>query len=182
MRGYWIRIGLGALAVFLVGYGAIALVRSRVLPRLNQLATQPVRIPLGSDAFVLDGTNLGSVREVVFERRALLLPRALHFRVQLADSVSVGSLAGCRPTMVSDSQGNLPREWEFRCLEPEEADSDLVRVGTVQLVESQGDRSVVLWLLLRPEVAARFGPALADSIQAAVRRRPTPRPARLPSS
>jgi len=69
MRSYWLRIGLGALVVFLIGFGLIqliGLVKHRVVHTLS--STDPIPFPLAFFEFKLDGQNFGNVSRAVLLR------------------------------------------------------------------------------------------------------------------
>ena len=62
MRNYWLRIALGAVAIFTVGLIGISLAKQGV-GRVRGVVegSGPVAIPLAFVPFTLDGSKLGTV-------------------------------------------------------------------------------------------------------------------------
>ncbi len=142
MKNYWLRIGLGALAVFGVGMILVTLVRkgeSRVRTVVN--STDPITIPLAFIPFSLGGQRLGTLKEVVLERSSPHRVNQVRLRVKLDDSASAARLAGCRlaadfdwdksPQGVSVSHQRYEKG-TFRCIKGD-ASHYLVKYGTVTL-------------------------------------------------
>lgn len=97
MRNYWMRIVLGAVAIFAVGMIGISLVR-RGLHGVHEVAegTSPIRVPLAFVPFKLEGRNLGKVSKLVLYRSAPKQLSSVELEVKLADSVLARGLEGCR--------------------------------------------------------------------------------------
>jgi hypothetical protein len=97
MRNYWLRIALGALAIFTVGMIGISLGRQGV-GRVRGVVqgSGPVTIPLAFVPFILDGSKLGSVDKVVLFRDAPKRISAVEIQIKLKDSLLAGGLEGCR--------------------------------------------------------------------------------------
>jgi hypothetical protein len=152
MRGYWLKIVLGALAIFGVGYGAVRLVRAQVhRVRSTIESTDPVSIPLAFLPFAVDGQTMGTFRGVTLLRSDPKTVSEIRLRVKLADSIAAARLVNCRVTTMN-ATGFSPDEG-FRCLDPEAADSGLVPFGSVTL-QLAGRADVTLPLLLDPAVVA----------------------------
>jgi hypothetical protein len=97
MRNYWLRIALGALAVFTVGMIGVTLARQG-MGRVRGVieGSGPVSIPLPFVAFSLQGQRLGSVDRVILHREAPKQISAVELQIRLRDSVVAQGLAGCR--------------------------------------------------------------------------------------
>lgn len=97
MRSYWIRILLGAVAVFSIGMVGLTLLRhgkERVVEVVT--GTGPLSIPLPFLPFELDGNKLGSLERLVVNRDAPKKVSSLELEVKLDDSLVAHGLAGCR--------------------------------------------------------------------------------------
>ena len=98
MRTYWLRILLGALAVFAVG-----MIGRHVCPagpgqghRSGRPASGPLTIPLPFVPFQLDGNKLGMLERLVVNRDAPKKVSSVELEVKLDDSLLAQGLAGCR--------------------------------------------------------------------------------------
>ena len=71
MRNYWLRIALGALAIFTVGMIGVTLARQGV-GRVRHVVegSGPISVPLAFIPFHLNGQKLGTVSRVVLLREA----------------------------------------------------------------------------------------------------------------
>ena len=114
MSRYWMRIILGALAIFLVGttlyYGARSGKR-----RVQQIADSdaPITIPLAFIPFKVDGRELGTLSRLQILRSAPKQVEAVNFRVKLADSVGDEMLSRC--ILVAGDNG---MNFEFKHINP----------------------------------------------------------------
>jgi hypothetical protein len=97
MRSYWVRIGLGALAIFVVGMIGVTLVR-RGVSGVREVAegTGPITLPIAFVPFTLDGQKLGKLHKLVLHRDAPKRLASVELEVNLADSVLARGLEGCR--------------------------------------------------------------------------------------
>ena len=97
MRGYWMRIALGALAIFTVGMVGVTLAR-RSIGSVRQVAegSGPITLPVMFVPFKLDGQKLGTVYKVVLHREAPKRLSAVELGIKLSDSVLARGLEGCR--------------------------------------------------------------------------------------
>ncbi|HXE57434.1 MAG TPA: hypothetical protein VNK43_05495 [Gemmatimonadales bacterium] len=168
MRGYWIKIALGALGVFLVGMLAVGVSRwghRRVKAVVE--SSEPLEIPLAFVPFSLDGERLGEVDRLVIRRNAPDAVDGVEVRVDLADSVPSERLAGCR-IAIRDIQSrghknvNLKR-LVFRCVRDDSALAGLEPFGEVHL--ARGGPSFPLYV--PAEVARDLREMDADSAAAA---------------
>jgi hypothetical protein len=97
MRNYWLRIVLGAVAVFTVGMIGVTLARQGVGHVRGVVAgSGPLSFPLPFVTFNLDGQKLGKVSHVVLHRTAPKQISAVELEIRLNDSVVARGLEGCR--------------------------------------------------------------------------------------
>lgn len=100
MQRYWVRIALGALAIFTVGMALIALARNGIR-QFDALAKsdRPIGIPLALLPFRLDGDQLGTVRRLELLRSAPRKVTGIRLTVRLQDSSAVDDLRDCTLTV-----------------------------------------------------------------------------------
>lgn len=96
MSRYWMRIILGALAIFLGGTSIFYAVRSGKR-RVVQIADSdaPITIPLAFIPFKVDGKDLGTLSRLQILRSSPKQVEAVNFRVKLADSIGDEQLSQC---------------------------------------------------------------------------------------
>jgi hypothetical protein len=147
MRSYWLKIVLGACAIFVVGYAAyFGIQKSKSRFRQFAESSDPVSIPLAFLPFTLDGVKSGTFRGILLERDAPKSLNAITLRVSLADSADVEFVRACRVTLEGNGH-DFDLERGFRCLKPGEADSALVPFGEVRFSLGHGDSFSVPLLL-----------------------------------
>ena len=96
MRTYWLKIVLGALAVFAVGMGLRAAflgVRSHLKAVAD--SSDPISIPLAFVPFQLDGDRLGTFDRLVLIRKSPKQVASVRLGVRLTDSAASARLSGC---------------------------------------------------------------------------------------
>lgn len=150
MREYWIRIVLGALAIFIVGMVGITLVR-RGVDNVREVAqgTGPITLPVAFVPFRLDGERIGTVRRIRIHRQAPNQVKSINIRVRLTDSVGPGRLQPC--ILVAEGFEQLNDQTTIRCASPADtANQDLARIGEIEL--SPSEESFDLWM---PRAAIR---------------------------
>jgi hypothetical protein len=114
MQRYWLRIAVGALAVFAVGMTGISIYNSGV-KKVSALASSsdPIRIPLAIMPFQVDGERLGRIKEVEIRRDAPQRISGLGLRVALNDSSGPEQLpSGCLLTVPGRAHDGPP---SFHC-------------------------------------------------------------------
>ena len=96
MTRYWMRIILGALAIFLVGTSIYYAARSGKR-RVQAIADSdaPITIPLAFIPFKVDGKDLGTLSRLQIIRSSPKQVEAVNFRVKLADSIADERLGQC---------------------------------------------------------------------------------------
>lgn len=155
MRSYWMRIALGAVAIFVVGMIGLTLVR-RGLGTVRGVVhgSGPISIPLAFIPFQLNGDKLGSLERVTLEREAPNHVSRIELEVKLSDSLLARGLEGCRLAAnleskspdqpgVSVQKGPFP-EGSFWCAQGDSAEAELVEYG--EAVFNPGDVTVPLLL------------------------------------
>jgi len=155
MRTYWMRIALGALAIFVVGMIGLSLVH-RGLGRVKGVVegSGPISIPLAFIPFKLHGDKLGSLERVTLRRETPRRVTSVELEVKLSDSVLARGLEGCRlaanldrenpgPPGVSVHRGPFA-EGSFWCAKDDSMEVDLVEYG--HAVFHPGDVTVPLFL------------------------------------
>jgi hypothetical protein len=97
MRNYWLRIALGALAIFVVGMIGVSLAR-RGMGHVRGVVegSGPISFPLAFVPFKLDGQRLGSVDKVTLQRDAPKRISGVELQIKLRDSLVARGLEGCR--------------------------------------------------------------------------------------
>lgn len=104
MRNYWVRIALGAVAIFTVGMIGITLARQGVGHVRGVVeGSGPISLPLAFVPFMLDGQKLGTLSRVVLLRDAPKQISAVELEIKLRDSVVARGLEGCRLAANFDS-------------------------------------------------------------------------------
>ncbi|MBA3760144.1 MAG: hypothetical protein H0X07_06380 [Gemmatimonadales bacterium] len=154
MRNYWVRIALGAAAIFIVGMVGLTLVR-RGLGTVHGVVhgSGPISIPLAFIPFQLNGDKLGTLERVTLERDAPNRVSSVELEVKLSDSLLARGLEGCRLAANLDSKSpNKPGvsvalapfpEGSFWCAKGDSADG-LVEYGEATF--NPGDVTVPLFL------------------------------------
>lgn len=133
MRTYWLKILLGAAAVFAVGMVVRAMVRSaRTHVEAVSEGTGPITIPMAFVPFKIDGQRAGTFRQVRIFRDSLQDPTRVEVLISVADSVSSERFSDCILGVQGDSGKVVPNE--FRCLTAADtAGKGLVQVGALEL-------------------------------------------------
>ena len=97
MRNYWLRIVVGAVAIFTVGMIGVSLARQGVGRVRNVVeGSGPISVPVAFIPFKLDGQKLGQVSKIVLQRDAPKQIASVELQITLPDSALARGLAGCR--------------------------------------------------------------------------------------
>jgi hypothetical protein len=105
MRNYWLRIALGALAIFTVGMIGVTLARHGVgRVRGVMEGSGPITLPIAFVPFKLDGQRLGNVNKVMLLRDAPKRISSVELELKLKDSLLARGLEGCN--LVANFEGN----------------------------------------------------------------------------
>ncbi len=132
MRWYWARIGLGALAVFVVGYGTV-LVARRATSEVRHAVSTGISIPAALIPFQVDGTPAGSitrVRVAQVEGASPEIPVSISVRVDLGDAAPT-LVSGC--LLLLDEIAKVEAGAPFRCLRDADSAPGYMRFGEVEI-------------------------------------------------
>jgi len=161
MRGYWLKIVLGAGVIGLVGIGIVRVFQSGVrTTRIVVETAEPISIPLAFIPFNLDGSKAGSVQRLRILRSAPETITGFEIRVEVADLPTYERLSsGC--VLSVDNPRHLSTSSSFAC---GEADSGLVKFGSVEVQLAEGSSSrMSVPLYLPAALVAEFQATPADS-------------------
>jgi hypothetical protein len=142
---YWSRIALGALLVFVVGFGARAAVNKGKNEFRTMVATVGARLPLqlAHMGFRVDGRNLGDVTAVDVQRTSSEDIGRISIRVRPSDAAALDGLKNCAISVMD--HGRYDAQHGFRCAGADDvAGGDLVQVGDVTF--DPGDLTRPLYL------------------------------------
>jgi len=135
MRNYWIKIALGALAVFVVGMVIVTGVRKTRAKFTNTFeSTDPISLPIAFVPFRLDGRKLGSLNKVVLLRDQPNQVSGVRVIVALADSVHPDKFQNC--LLVVDDVEHYNEKSSFRCEKGDTVGSRLAQFGYVYFKNS----------------------------------------------
>lgn len=169
MRSYWMKIGLGAIGVFVVAYGVVLVGRRLV----RNVVSDGVSIPVGRLAFTVDGLGrLGTMRRIAVRRAG---PDRGHETLEVlvtADAWdSLGALSGCGLTPRESAQ--LGGDGFFTCLRGDSARAGFTEFGIVRLTAADGGgaKELVVPLLLPESEAGQLRVKTAHGIRVDLHRR-----------
>ena len=147
MKGFWLKIGFGAMAIFLVGMMLVTLGR-----QAKAAATDAISTALQSSAFSkvasaaadlpfrLDGERLGTVKHASVHRvRSGTLPE-VNLQVELTEPAAARQLVDCVLVPVRGESFNFDRG--FECAEG--MTGELVQVGRVHFAPMDFDRPLMV--------------------------------------
>jgi hypothetical protein len=154
MRNYWLRIVLGAVAIFTVGMIGVTVARQGVGRVRNVVeGTGPLSVPIAFIPFKLDGQKLGTVSKIVLQRDAPKQIVSVELQIKLLDSTVARGLGGCRLAANLDKEhpqhdthveiGSLSNG-VFTCLRPNDSTGEFQEFG--RAVFQPGGVSVPLLL------------------------------------
>jgi hypothetical protein len=122
MRTYWLKIILGALAIFAVGLLVVTGVR-RASHGVHELAEGSgnitIPLPFGILPFKVDGERIGSIERVTLERSAPKVITSLRLEAKLDSGVSPERLAGC--ALAGHRVTELDETSTFECVRTDSA-------------------------------------------------------------
>jgi hypothetical protein len=150
MKLYWVKIAVGALMIFGVGFGVLSGVRA-AKRRVVEVAqtNRDVTIPLPFVPFTFEGAERGKLRRITFHRSEPKRLSGVDLTVRLSDAGLVDRLRGCSLTL--DNPSKIDRSTTFRCADAKN-DTTLEQFGTVA-VETEQDGDPVRLALMLPHAA-----------------------------
>ena len=169
MKSYWLRIGLGAMLIFLVGMGVVRAGKKGVEKAKDLIAHgSSFNIPFAIIPFKLDGQDIGSIRQIQLDRSGPHRIDGVHLVVRLADPAALDGLDNCQLT--ARGLQDIDENTTFACVGAGDSAANLVHFGEVVFEPGSASRELML-----PEAevaqwsdgAAAAAPAVANA-QAAV--------------
>jgi len=168
MRNYWLRIFLGAFAIFAIGMVGVSIVR-KGLAKVNKVvdSTDPLTIPLAFVPFVLSGERLGNLEHVVVHRSSPREVNGVELEIDLADSLLAAGLSGCKLAANFESDSTEPGinikesrggKDTFSCFSSDSTPANMVAFG--EAVFQPGEVRVPLYVPL--ELVTEVNQALAQ--------------------
>ena len=143
MRNYWLKIFLGALAVFGVGMIVVYGIRG-ASDSIEEIAegTGPITIPLAFVPFEVDGQRAGTIRRLVIFRDSTQEPTSVEVTISPADSAAASRVEQCILTIRQDvnaTGGRNSHPNRFDCLRATDtAGKDLAQFGELRIRDHEG--------------------------------------------
>jgi hypothetical protein len=107
MRNYWLRIALGALAIFTVGMIAHSLIHKGIGSVKGVVeGSGPLSVPLAFVPFRLGGDKLGTLERLTLRRETPTRVTSVELAIKLKDSLVARGLEGCRLAANLEDDGN----------------------------------------------------------------------------
>jgi hypothetical protein len=143
MKNYWIKIALGALAVFVCGMVVITIVRKARAKITDTIeGTDPIPLPVAFLPFRLEGTKLGSLDKVVLLRDQPDQVSGVRVVVALTDTVHAEKFHDC--LLVVDDVEHINEKSSFRCERGDTTGSQLAQFGYVRFKDSNDSVPLLL--------------------------------------
>ena len=146
MTGYWLKIGVGALVVFVLGLVVWRIAeqgRDEVASYFN--TDRPITLPLlGIVPFSVDGNEAGRIQRITFMRDAPKQISGVIVRVKEGDSIPAVAFENCAFTV--DDPLHVNEHTQFRCLAEDSALAFLQPFGEVHFVGKHGTVSRIIVL------------------------------------
>ena len=158
MRGYWLRILLGAAGIFAVGMLIVTAVRAtRASVRTVTRSSAPITIPLPFVPFRLDTQRHGTFQRVVIQRDAPQDLRSVDLYIDLGSDTAAERIHRCTGirALLHDGpagKGMTMHDAEFACVVSDSIAAELEPLGMVHF-EPGGHTAP---LLVPPEVASEI--------------------------
>jgi len=169
MRNYWLRIFLGAFAIFAVGMIGVKLVRSGVSHVHDVVeGAGPLNIPLAFIPFSVRGERLGTVNRLVLQRDEPGRVSSVEVYIDVGDSLVAQGLSGCQ--LAANLQGGPKKDGvnvrvgqdstgPFTCLQGDSIPEALEEFGEAILLPGE----VRIPLYLNSELVADLQQGFSDS-------------------
>jgi hypothetical protein len=157
MRWYWAKIGMGAAAIFVVGYAVIGMVRAARHEVVSVVESNAdITIPLPFVPFNFGGERVGTFRKLVIHRSDPKHVNSVQLTVRLAEPASLEKFRSCHLT--AEDPTRINEHTSFQCVT---LDSTMEGFGSlvVQVRAAEGDgwiEAATVPLALPVEVARRI--------------------------
>jgi len=164
MGKYWLKIGLGAGLIFIVGFALLSAGR-RVHSSIH--SDHDIGIPLGAFGaylpFKLEGAKIGTLRSLTIQRSAPKEITGFVVRARVTDSSTFDKLRECHISVTDATR--LDERTTFFCVK---SDSGYQGFGEVrvELRSEDGSTTIVQPLLLPEAEVRRIRSHAADSVAA----------------
>lgn len=147
MGKYWLKIGLRAAVIFLIGFSVLSAGRHF---RHTIDSDKDITIPLGGFIpFKLDGLEVGKLRSLTIHRSAPKQITGFGISMRMSDSAMFEKLRECRFSVTDPS--HIDERTTFFCLK---ADSGYREFGEIRMsLRISGGTQVLVQPLLLPESA-----------------------------
>lgn len=148
MNRYWLKIGLGAAAIFCLGSAGMAAVRKGKAEFRSFLSTAGRRIPLqlAQLKFRFDGRSIGAITGIDVHSDRAEDAGKVAIKVALSDLADLDQLRDCSLTV--DDIRHVNDRTGFRCADASELEAgDLVKSGDVTF--APGDVTRPLYMVAR---------------------------------
>jgi hypothetical protein len=146
MTRYWLKIGVGALIVFIIGLVVWNIAeRGRDEVASYFQTDRPITLPLlGIVPFSVDGNQAGRIQRITFMRDAPKQISRVIIMVREGDSIPAVAMKDCAFTL--DDPMHVDEHTQFKCLPEDSALAALQPFGEVHFVGKHGtvSRQIVL--------------------------------------
>lgn len=135
MRSYWLKIFLGAAAIFAAGMLVVNVVKvGRENVEAISEGTGPISIPLFFVPLRVDGERLGTFRRLTVFRDSLQAPSRIEAHVNLADTMQLARLAACVLTIEQGAREGNVHPTSYVCRSPADTvGADLIDFGSLEI-------------------------------------------------
>lgn len=143
MRGYWIRMLLGAAGVFVLGMAGWLLISGpgrHVVEVIDSAVSLSIPLPFDLVPFKVDGDRLGSLKKLVIHRDSPKEVNWIELEAELNEAGRLAELADCRLSI--DDFEDLDENSSFAC--NKELPRGYVEFGEIRFRGS--GESLLLWV------------------------------------
>lgn len=149
MLKYWVKIGLGALVIFVVGYGVVQAARGA------RHVASGANISIGTSfiPFTVGGTQLGTVRRVTLRRERSRI-MGVDLQVELKDAAAGEFLSSCQLTV--DDPDRIGDKSIFHCAAGDSGAPRYEQFGEVRVTVDGVSGVSTIPLLVPAEVVREF--------------------------
>ncbi len=131
-KGYWFKIILGALAIFVLGMVVVEGI-SEGKHKIEQVVASnaSINLPLLSKPFMLEGRDLGAMKSLRIDRSAPKAISGIHLSIDLENATALEALATCDLSLDSFQDVDFASAG-FVCVSPlDMVDQEMIPFGTI---------------------------------------------------